>query len=102
VDILLQYDTVLKIARITVADNGPGISARLRDRIFEPYVTTKESGTGLGLAIVKRTIEDHNGFIRAFANEPSGTKMIVELPVKAQSMTKSESFRAFTNKESQV
>ena len=49
--------------------------------MFEPYFSTKENGTGLGLAIVKRIIEDHSGFIRAFANEPRGTKVIVELPV---------------------
>jgi len=76
-----KYDAELKTLRIVVADNGPGIPASDRQRVFEPYYSTKESGTGLGLAIVKRIIEDHNGFIRALANENRGTKMVIELPV---------------------
>jgi two-component system nitrogen regulation sensor histidine kinase NtrY len=76
-----QYDSLLKLVRISVLDNGVGIPDADRDRVFEPYFSTKESGTGLGLAIVRRIVEDHNGFIRALANEPHGTKLIVELPV---------------------
>ncbi|MCB0414122.1 MAG: PAS domain-containing protein [Bdellovibrionales bacterium] len=76
-----RYDETLKIVRISVIDNGIGIPKDLTHRVFEPYVTTKANGTGLGLAIVKRTIEDHNGFIRAFAQNPKGTKIIIELPV---------------------
>lgn len=76
-----QYDPDLRLVRLVVEDNGEGIPSRDRARIFEPYYSTKESGTGLGLAIVKRIIEDHNGFIRAVANEPRGTRMLIELPV---------------------
>lgn len=75
------YDANLKMVRITVADNGPGIPKALRDRVFEPYVTTKRNGTGLGLAIVKRAVEDHNGYVRALENEPNGTRFVIELPV---------------------
>lgn len=81
IKIVTRYDSDLKIARLTVEDNGEGIPAAERSRIFEPYYSTKEGGTGLGLPIVKRIIEDHNGFIRATANEPRGTKMLMELPV---------------------
>ena len=81
VDVEIKYDADLKILRLTVADNGIGIPQALRARVFEPYFSTKESGTGLGLAIVKRIVEDHSGFIRALANEPQGTKMLIELPV---------------------
>jgi two-component system nitrogen regulation sensor histidine kinase NtrY len=95
VAISTRYDSELRILRLTVADTGCGIPAAQRSRIFEPYFSTKESGTGLGLAIVKRIIEDHSGFIRAFANDvqadglgddthgpgKAGTKMIIELPV---------------------
>jgi two-component system nitrogen regulation sensor histidine kinase NtrY len=66
---------------VVVADSGAGIPTGLRNRIFEPYYSTKEGGTGLGLAIVKRIIEDHSGFIRALPNEPVGTKILIELPV---------------------
>ena len=48
-------------ARLTVDDNGPGVPADARERIFDPYVTTKEHGTGLGLAIVRKIVLDHGG-----------------------------------------
>lgn len=76
-----SYDNVLRIARIEIEDNGPGIPTHLRERIFEPYVTTKQQGTGLGLAIVKRMVEDHHGFIRAISDGRTETKFVVELPV---------------------
>ncbi|MEQ1878321.1 MAG: ATP-binding protein, partial [Bdellovibrionia bacterium] len=79
--ITTHYDNVLNIVRAEVADNGIGIPEADRGRIFEPYFSTKEEGTGLGLAIVKRIIEDHSGFVRAYANEPRGTKIVIELPV---------------------
>ncbi|ATQ42986.1 sensor histidine kinase NtrY-like [Caulobacter mirabilis] len=44
-----------------IEDNGVGLPSRDRDRLTEPYVTTREKGTGLGLAIVKRILEDHGG-----------------------------------------
>ena len=81
IDVKTEYDEQLKTLRITVADNGIGIPSQDRQRIFEPYYSTKDGGTGLGLSIVKRVIEDHNGYIRAVANEPQGTRMVVELPV---------------------
>ena len=86
VAIRTQFDNQLKIVRVSVFDNGDGIPDSDRDRVFEPYFSTKENGTGLGLAIVKRIVEDHNGFIRALANEPRGTKVIIELPVVEDSM----------------
>ena len=75
------FDSHLQMVTISVADNGVGADSQLRERMFEPYVTHKKDGTGLGLAIVKKSIEDHNGFVRAVANLPKGLKMIVELPV---------------------
>jgi two-component system nitrogen regulation sensor histidine kinase NtrY len=81
IQISTEYDHVLKTVRLIIRDNGEGIPAVNRNRIFEPYFSTKETGTGLGLAIVKRIIEDHNGFIRATANEPKGLKLLIELPV---------------------
>jgi two-component system nitrogen regulation sensor histidine kinase NtrY len=81
ISIRTQYDGLLKLVRLSVNDNGIGIPQQDRDRVFEPYFSTKESGTGLGLAIVRRIVEDHNGFIRALPNEPHGTRILVELPV---------------------
>ncbi len=66
---------------ISVEDNGPGIPAKLRKNIFEPYVTTKSYGTGLGLAIVQRTVEEHRGHIQVLAREPKGARFLIELPL---------------------
>ncbi|MFH1278173.1 MAG: ATP-binding protein [Candidatus Eisenbacteria bacterium] len=65
---------------IRVADNGPGIDPKTRDRIFSPYFTTKASGSGLGLALVERIIHDHGGTITVEANEPRGTVFRILLP----------------------
>ena len=65
---------------VTVQDNGKGISADLRDKIFSPFCTTKARGMGLGLPIVKRTVFDHNGRVDVDSN-PRGTSVSVLLPV---------------------
>jgi len=48
---------------ITVSDNGPGVDPAIRDRVFEPFVTSKQSGQGLGLALVRKLVRDMNGSI---------------------------------------
>lgn len=57
--ILLEYSK--KELVIKVLDNGPGLKADMKEKVLEPYITTKEKGSGLGLAIVKRIIEEHKG-----------------------------------------
>jgi PAS domain S-box-containing protein len=64
---------------ITVKDNGKGISADLKEKVFSPFCTTKARGMGLGLPIVKRTIFDHNGRVDIDSN-PQGTSVSVMLP----------------------
>ena len=66
---------------LVVQDNGPGIPEDLRNRVFEPYVTTKAKGTGLGLAIVKKIVEEHHGKVRIRNVEPHGARIEVELPL---------------------
>src|SRR5712692_4606514 len=56
---------------VTIADHGAGVPDDLRQRVFEPYFTTKRDGTGLGLALVRQTIEAHNGSITV-AETPGG------------------------------
>ncbi|MGB4600343.1 MAG: ATP-binding protein [Trichlorobacter sp.] len=80
ITITTLYDAELKMVSCSIADNGPGIPAELKTRIFEPYVSTKKHGTGLGLAIVASIIADHNGFIRVRDNRPSGSCFVIELP----------------------
>jgi len=64
---------------VTIKDNGKGISADLKEKVFSPFCTTKARGMGLGLPIVKRTIFDHNGRVDIDSN-PHGTSVSVMLP----------------------
>ena len=68
-------------AVIGVRDNGPGISAELRTRIFTPYFTTKQDGSGLGLVIAQRIIFDHNGEIDVNSSDERGTEFVIRLPL---------------------
>jgi len=77
-----DYDSMLKMVRIQIADTGMGISPKDRDRLFEPYFSTKKGGTGLGLTIVSSIISDHRGHIRVKNNEPKGTIFTIELPLE--------------------
>jgi two-component system, NtrC family, nitrogen regulation sensor histidine kinase NtrY len=68
-----------------VEDNGVGLPAKDRDRLTEPYVTTREKGTGLGLAIVKRILEDHGGELELTdAREGPGALAIMRFPPSAR------------------
>ncbi len=74
-------------AVLTVDDNGPGVPADARERIFDPYMTTKEHGTGLGLAIVRKIVLDHGGDVQV-AREKSplgGARLEVTLPTAPSS-----------------
>jgi len=66
---------------IVIGDNGPGIPADLRERVFLPYFSTKTTGMGLGLPIVHQIVSDHGGRIRVEENTPRGTRFVIELPV---------------------
>lgn len=68
--------------KITVKDNGMGISEETRSRIFEPKFTTKTSGMGLGLAMVKNIVETYNGSITFTSEFGKGTTFIVAFPKK--------------------
>ena len=73
-------DEINKVVHIVVADNGPGIPASERDKLFLPYYSTKRRGSGLGLAIVRRIIAEHGGSIEVGDNTPHGTRFTIELP----------------------
>jgi len=71
---------------IMVADNGPGVPASIRDRIFDPFITSKDTGVrmekkgmGLGLAISKRIVENHSGAISVSNKPDGGAKFVVSL-----------------------
>jgi signal transduction histidine kinase len=71
------------MVRITVADDGPGIPADARQRVFDPYFTTKKHGTGLGLALVKQTVLAHDGTIDAEESPEGGAMFVINLPENA-------------------
>jgi signal transduction histidine kinase len=65
---------------LRVTDRGPGVTPDERERIFEPFYTTRAHGTGLGLAIVKRVVEAHGGTIELEVAEGGGACFRVRLP----------------------
>ncbi|MDB5464469.1 MAG: ntrY [Phenylobacterium sp.] len=71
-----------------VEDNGVGLPAKDRDRLTEPYVTTREKGTGLGLAIVKRILEDHGGELE-LTDAPAGPGALAILRLPPSARTRS-------------
>jgi len=68
---------------ISIGDDGPGIPPDKRERIFEPYYTTKEKGTGLGLATVKHNVEIYGGQVRVESELGKGTRFILLFPPRA-------------------
>jgi signal transduction histidine kinase len=65
---------------VAIADHGPGIPPDLRQRVFEPYFTTKDDGTGLGLALVRVTLEAHRGSISVAETPGGGATFAIVFP----------------------
>jgi two-component system nitrogen regulation sensor histidine kinase NtrY len=80
IDIETRHDVNNNLVRVVVADNGPGIPAAEREKLFLPYYSTKQRGSGLGLAIVRRIVVEHGGSIDVTDNQPRGTRFAIELP----------------------
>jgi two-component system cell cycle sensor histidine kinase/response regulator CckA len=70
-------------AQVSISDNGVGIPAEKKEKIFEPFYTTKDKtkGTGLGLTMVKHIINQHKGFMELYSEEGRGTVISVYLPL---------------------
>lgn len=66
--------------RLEVRDTGPGIPEPVRDRVFDPFFSTKKEGTGLGLSIVRRIVQTHGGSIEFQTEEGGGTAFIITAP----------------------
>ena len=80
IDLGTEHDRANNVVRIVVADNGPGIPAAEREKLFLPHYSTKQRGSGLGLAIVRRIVAEHGGTIAVTDNTPRGTRFAIELP----------------------
>jgi two-component system nitrogen regulation sensor histidine kinase NtrY len=70
-----------RLVWIIISDNGPGLEAEERDKLFEPYFSKKRSHTGLGLTIVKSIVNDHQGSIRVEQSPDGGLTFRMEFPV---------------------
>ncbi len=88
VDVAVLHDAASGKVRISVADDGPGISPGDRDRLFEPYFSRREGGTGLGLAIVSAIANDHGGSARMKDNAPRGAVFEMEFPARPSTKEK--------------
>jgi signal transduction histidine kinase len=67
---------------LTVSDSGPGIASEIKDKIFDPYFTTKSDGTGIGLSISHRIVTDHGGSLTVSDSELGGAEFRIEIPIK--------------------
>ncbi|NOX90316.1 MAG: HAMP domain-containing protein [Calditrichaeota bacterium] len=88
IEVRTRYMESEDLIKITIKDNGKGISKENLDRIFKPFFTTRSKGTGLGLAISQRIIEQHQGVITVESIEGEGTKFIIDLPVHPSALKK--------------
>ena len=71
-----------RVVVIRVKDNGPGIPKSVRDKVFQPFFSTKEEGTGLGLSIAYRIVEEHGGWLSLKSREGEGTTFTITLPCR--------------------
>lgn len=82
-DKLARGDELQTAVCFAVADDGPGIAADLRQRVFDPFFTTRADGTGLGLAVCNRIVEDHGGEIHCGESALGGALIEIVLPAAA-------------------
>jgi len=76
-----EVDHAQRVWRIAVDDNGPGIEPAARERVFQPFFTSKRSGTGLGLALVQKIVVFHNGRISVASSDRGGASLKITLPI---------------------
>lgn len=83
---ILDKDVVIdnvNYARVSVIDNGRGMSEKVQGKLFTPFFTTRKDlgGTGIGMAIINRVVKEHNGFVKVYSEEGKGTEVAVFLPL---------------------
>lgn len=84
IEVETRFDPAAQRVIFTVTDNGHGLTAGIKDKLFEPYFSTRERGTGLGLAIVQNIVTLHEGKIFAEDHSPRGTRIVIDLPVRPE------------------
>ncbi|TGM59836.1 LIC_11548 family sensor histidine kinase [Leptospira adleri] len=82
ISVSISRKIMRRVAVISIEDNGIGISPELKQKVFEPYYSTKNNNTsGIGLAIVQKSVIDHNGHISIDSSSMGGCRFQIELPV---------------------
>jgi two-component system, NtrC family, nitrogen regulation sensor histidine kinase NtrY len=82
VEVTIKRHEQNEFAQIEFRDTGVGVPESMRDKIFEPYFSTKRSGMGLGLVIVQQIVSDHGGKLSIEPNSPQGTVVTFEFPMQ--------------------
>jgi signal transduction histidine kinase len=77
----ISWEMIESNLKLIIQDNGPGIPEEIREKLFEPFVTSgKDTGTGLGLSISKKIVEDHNSTLAVASETGSGAAFIITIP----------------------
>ncbi|MBW1953299.1 MAG: histidine kinase [Deltaproteobacteria bacterium] len=76
------FQSLGPVITLRVSDDGPGIPEAIKDKIFQPFFTTKEEGIGLGLSIAARILEEHGGWLDLESQEGRGTTFTINLPYR--------------------
>jgi signal transduction histidine kinase len=83
VSISTKYIASLRLCELLISDNGPGIPDTIKDKIFQPFFTTKPAGqgTGLGLSLSYDIVKAHGGTIEVKSYENAGTSFVIHIPL---------------------
>ena len=83
-DKMIEVSTSLENNRILIkiSDSGPGVSSNMKEKIFEPFYTTKSESTGIGLSLSHRIITDHGGSLEVSSSKWGGAEFMIEIPVE--------------------
>ncbi|MBD2181634.1 PAS domain S-box protein [Planktothrix sp. FACHB-1355] len=101
--IIIRTEVVGQRVRISVADNGPGMTEEVRRRLYDPFFTTKSVGQGIGLGLsicYQIVVEKHRGQLNCISQPGKGAEFVIEIPVFARS-TQPTSFQSKTEVSSQ-
>jgi len=85
-EVRIEACTAAEGVEIAVSDSGPGVPPELRERVFDPFFTTRPRGTGLGLAVAKQIVEAHGGRIGVGERNGGGARFTLLLPVASAAM----------------
>jgi len=87
VSLRTEYDADRHLVRISVVDNGEGMSEELQQKLFEPFTSTKGlRGTGLGLVVTRKVVEEHGGRVDIESEPATGSTFTLTLPVSTSAV----------------